>query len=196
VRFQATDGVRLRGTLVPGAGSRAPAVVLVHQSDGGPDQFDELVAHLHAAGYAALAYTSRPMPDRIDETKNARDVAGAVRALRRARGVDPQRIAVVGASIGASAAAYLSFSRVGRSLRAVVGLSPAEFYDDPPRGRHPHDVLLITDERERSAADFIAEVSPGIRVRISPVSGHGVALLPNATVRRWVLDWLAARLGA
>lgn len=193
IRFRASDGVRLRGTLVPGKGSRAPAVVLVHQSDGGPDQFDEFVPYLHDAGYAALTYLSRE-EDRLDEVKNARDVAGAVRAVRQQRGVDPDRVAVVGASIGAASAAYLSFQPAGRGLRAVVGLSPAPFFEEPPRGRRPHDVLLIADESERPDAEFIAEGSPGIEVRTSPVSGHGVALLPDEHVRDEVLDWLAERL--
>jgi hypothetical protein len=195
VRFRATDGVRLRGRVIRAAGGRAPAVVLVHQSDGGPDQFDAFLPYLHAAGYSALVYRSRAMPGRMDETANARDVAGAVALLRRDPRIEHRRIAVVGASIGASAAAYLGFSRLGRSLPAIVGLSPADFADDPPRGRHPHDVLLIADAAERPSADFIADGSPGIRVRTSPVAGHGVALLPDARVRGWVLGWLRERLG-
>jgi hypothetical protein len=169
--------------------------VLVHQSDGGPDQFDPFLPYLRAAGYSALVYGSRPMPGRMDEAANARDVAGAVALLRRIPRIQHRRIAVVGASIGASAAAYLSFTRVGRSLPAIVGLSPADFADDPPRGRHPHDVLLIADAAERPSADFIADGSRGIEVRTSPVGGHGVALLPEARVRGWVLSWLRARLG-
>jgi hypothetical protein len=192
LRFSATDGVKLRGTLVRGRG-RAPAVVLVHESDGGPSQFDDFVPALHQAGYAALTYTSRTGAGRLDETRNARDIAGAVRALRRHRGIDPKRIAVVGASIGAASAAYFAFTPLGRSTRAIVGLSPADFAGDPPKGR-PHDVLLIADKAERGSADFIAKGSKGIVVRTSPVNGHGVALLPDARVRAWVLDWLAQRL--
>jgi hypothetical protein len=194
VGFRATDGVRLHGRLVRAAGRRSPAVVLVHQSDGGPDQFDGFLPALRAAGYSTLAYRSRPMPGRMDETANARDVAGAVRMLRREPRIDGRRIAVVGASIGAAAAAYVGFTRTGRSLAAIVGLSPADFADFPPRGRRPHDVLLIADAAERPSAEFIAKGSPGIEVRTSPVSGHGVALLPDARVRGWVLGWLRARL--
>jgi dienelactone hydrolase len=194
LRFRASDGVRLRGTVFAGAGRRSPTVVLVHQSDGGPDQFKPFLPYLHAAGYTALTYTSRPLPGRMDEAANARDIAGAVGALRRRPGVDRRRIAVVGASIGAAAAAHLSFTTVGRSLAAIIGLSPASFRDDPPRGRHPHDVLLISDERERINADFIADGSPGITVEVAPIAGHGVALLPDRRVRHDVLAWLRARL--
>jgi hypothetical protein len=193
-RFRASDGVSLHGRLVPGGGRRAPGVVLVHESDGGPAQFELLIGYLHAKGYASLAYLSRAGPARLDETKNARDVAGAVLALRRDRRIDPRRIAVVGASIGASAAAYFSFTRVGRSVQAIVGLSPADFNDSPPRGRRPRDVLLVADAAERPAAEFIADGSPGITVRTAPVNAHGVALLPDERVRDQVLSWLADRL--
>ncbi|HEX8104649.1 MAG TPA: hypothetical protein VF533_18675 [Solirubrobacteraceae bacterium] len=194
VRFRATDGVRLKGRLVPGAGRRAPAVVLVHQSDGGPDQWDELVPYLHQAGFAALTYTSRAMPDRMNETHNARDVAGAIRALRRRPDVDGRRVAAVGASIGAAAVAYLGFTPTGKRLPAIVGLSPAPFTDAPPEGRRPHDMLLISDAAERSDAEFIASGERGITLRTAPVDGHGVALLADERVREQVLAWLSRRL--
>jgi dienelactone hydrolase len=194
VRFRATDGVSLRGSLVPGRARRAPAVVLVHESNGGPDQFDPFVPHLHARGYAALTYGSRPGSGRMDETRNARDIAGAVRALRRRSGIDPQRIAVVGASIGATSAAYLSFSSLGRGVRATVGLSPGTFLDEAPRGRAPRDLLLLSDEAERGSAEFIAEASPQVTTRVIPDGGHGVALLETASGREQVLEWLDEHL--
>ncbi len=194
VALRATDGLRLRGTLTPASGAPAPAVVLVHESNGGPEQFADFVPHLHAAGYAVLTYTSREGSGRVDETRSVRDVLGAIRALRRREAIDPERIAVVGASIGASTAVRLAFTRVGDGLPAIVGLSPSSSLDDDPEGREPQDVLLIADESERISADFRAEGHPGITVRTSPDYGHGVALLADARVRGWVLDWLEARL--
>ena len=194
VRFRAADGVALRGRLVPGRTPRSPGVVLVHQSDGGPDEFDRFIPYLHERGFAALSYRSRPHPERMDETENAQDIAGAVRALRRRQGIDPERIAVVGASIGATSAAYHSFSSTGRSVQATVGLSPGTFLDEAPPAGTPHDVLLIADEAERSSADFLAAQAPGITARVAPVAGHGVDLLDDARVRADVLEWLSARL--
>jgi len=194
VRFRAADGLPLRGELVPGRGARSPAVVLVHESNGGPDQFENFAAYLHEQGYAALTYRSRPLPERMDETENARDIAGAVRALRRRQGIDPERIAVVGASIGATSAAYHSFSSSGRRVRATVGLSPGTFLDEAPPAGAPRDVLLIADEAELPAAEFLAADSPGITARVAPLDGHGVALLEDARVRAVVLDWLRERL--
>jgi dienelactone hydrolase len=168
--------------------------VLVHESNGGPDQFNDFVPYLHAKGYAALIYRSRPLPERMDETTNARDIAGAVIALRRRRGIDPNRIGVIGASIGATSATYLNFLSLGRRVRATVGLSPTTFVTDPPAGRAPRAVLLIADDSERAKAEFIAAEAPGITTRVSPIAGHGVALLQDARVRSQVLDWLAVHL--
>lgn len=195
LRFRATDGVRLTGTLVPGPASPAPGVILVHEANAGPEQWEPFVAHLHAAGYATLAYRSRD-EQRLDETANARDVAGAIRAMTRQGGVDPRRIGLVGASIGATAVSYLNFLRAGRAVDASVGLSPASFLDEPPRGRRPLDLLLIADSSERGAAELIAQPSPGIEVRTAPVLGHGVELLADRRVREQVLDWLEERLQA
>jgi alpha-beta hydrolase superfamily lysophospholipase len=193
VRFSATDGVRLRGILVPGRDSPAPGVVLVHEANAGPEQWEPFVAYLHAAGYAALTYRSRER-QQLDETANARDVAGAVRAMREQEGVDRRRIGLVGASIGATAVSYLGFLPAGRAVDAGVGLSPATFLDEPPAGRAPRDLLLIADSSERGAAELIAERAPAIEVRTAPVLGHGVALLDDRRVRDQVLDWLAERL--
>ena len=193
VRFAASDGVRLAGTLVPGRGSPAPGVILVHEANAGPEQWEPFVAHLHAAGYATLTYGSRER-QRLDETANARDVAGAVGAMRERQGVDPQRIGLVGASIGATAVSYLSFLPAGRAVDAGVGLSPATFLDEPPSGRTPRDLLLIADSSERGAAELIAQAAPTIEVRTAPTLGHGVELLAERRVREQVLDWLAERL--
>jgi acetyl esterase/lipase len=169
-------------------------VILVHEANGGPEQWKPFVASLHAAGYATLTYRSRRR-QRLDEIANARDVAGAVAAMRERRGVDPQRIGVVGASIGATAVSYLSFLPAGRAVDAAVGLSPATFLDEPPPGRTPRGLLLIADSTERGAAELIAGWASTIEVRTAPVFGHGVALLADRRVREQVLDWLGDRLG-
>jgi hypothetical protein len=61
VRFKAADGQPVTAQYTP-AGDRAPAVVLLHEIRGGPDQWDPLVPLLHEAGFATLAYSSRVSP--------------------------------------------------------------------------------------------------------------------------------------
>jgi pimeloyl-ACP methyl ester carboxylesterase len=199
VRFRATDGVALHGTLTPAGGGRAPAVVLVHQYQGGPEQWQPMIPYLHKAGYVVLNYASRS-PDELDETILARDARGAIAELRREPGVDPQRVAILGASIGASTAAWVAGRRPDQRLRAAVGLSPAEsgsFFDAGDKGTfRPHDLLLIADSGELVEAKGIKQDAGGrgVTVKQSEQSGHGVELIADPTVRDAVIAWLDARM--
>src|SRR5215218_8319138 len=95
VRCKASDGRAVSAEYTP-AGANAPAVVLLHEIRGGVEQWDGLVPQLHAAGFATLAYVSRPA---IMERERIRDLLGAVRWLRARDDVDRRRLALVGASI-------------------------------------------------------------------------------------------------
>ncbi len=198
IAFRSSDGKRLHGMLRP-AGRRAPGIVLVHQYNGGPGQWDPIVGTLHEAGFATLAYTSRD-PAELDETLLARDVRGAVAALRRRPEVDGRRIGLLGASIGASAVAYAIGVEPTARVRAGVGLSPsesAELIDAGTRRRfRPHDLLLISDAHEASDVDYLRQDAhgKGITRYVSPDGGHGVLQLEVPAARRRLLDWLRERV--
>jgi pimeloyl-ACP methyl ester carboxylesterase len=195
IRFKASDGVPLEGRFIAGPGRRSPAVVLIHEYRGGPEQWQEFVPVLHRAGYAVLNYASRS-PQEIDETVLARDVIGAVSTLRRRHDVDPRRIALVGASIGGSAAVWATGVERRVPVRAAVGLSAVEgpaLIDVAMKGRfRPHDLLLIADKKEFSQVQNIREDAHGrgVTTWMSPLGGHGVRMLPSPAVRQKVLDWL------
>jgi dipeptidyl aminopeptidase/acylaminoacyl peptidase len=199
IRFRASDGVLLEGNFIAGRG-RAPAVVLIHEYRGGPQQWESLLPELHEAGYAVLNYASRSAQE-IDETVLARDVVGAVSALGRRDDIDGRRIALVGASIGASAAVWTVGVYRKVPVRAAAGLTAIEgpaLLDVSEKGRfRPHDLLLIADKREFSEAQHIREDAKGrgVTMWMSPIRGHGVAMLASAKVRRKVLEWLRAHLG-
>jgi dienelactone hydrolase len=199
IRFTATDGKRLHGTLTPGEGKRAPAVVLVHQYEGGPDQWTPWIPYLHQAGYAVLAYASRSAAE-LDETILARDARGAIAALRRQRDVDPSRIAILGASIGGSTVAWVAGRPPDQHLRAAIGLSPAEsasFFNAGDKGTfHPRNLLLIADHGELVEAQGLRQDAGGhgVTVKQSKDTGHGVDLVTDPTVRAAVISWLDARM--
>jgi hypothetical protein len=195
VRFRATDGRRVEGRFSEGRGRNAPAVVLLHEIRGGPDQWTPLLGSLHEAGFATLAYRSRPS---IVESERLPDAISALRWLRSRRGVDGSRLGMVGASIGASTTVLAMAGEGGRLARAAVALSPpdsSDMGDLQGRGRsRPHDLLLVSDQRESSSAEGMLEGARRSRALVSERPGHGVALLPEPEVRRALLRWLQTRV--
>jgi hypothetical protein len=194
VRLTAADGSSMTARYTP-AGERAPAVVLLHEIRGGPDQWDALVPYLHAAGFATLAYQSRAS---VLERLRVRDAVAAVRWLRARADVDPRRLALVGASIGASTTVFAMATTAGRMVDAAVALSPpdsADIWDLQGDGRYrPHDMLLVSDRREASSAEGMLDGAIRSKAIRSAQAGHGVALLAEPGVRRAVLTWLRERV--
>jgi hypothetical protein len=194
VRFRATDGEPVTGQFVA-AGRDVPAVVLLHEIRGGPDQWDPLVAHLHEAGFATLAYQSRAS---AFEKERLPDALGALRWLRDRDDVDPDRLALVGASIGASTTVLAMATGARRAVDAAVALSPPDSADiwalqDDDRYR-PHDVLLVSDEREATSAEGMMDGAVRSDIIRSEGPGHGIALLGEAGVRDALLGWLDERV--
>jgi hypothetical protein len=190
VRFKAADGEPVTAEYIA-AGKRAPGVVLLHEIRGGPDQWAPLLPYLHAAGYATLAYQSRGS---ALEHERLPDALAATRWLRARRDVDPRRLALVGASIGASTAVLAMATDARRAADAAVALSPPDSSDiwelqDDDRYR-PHDLLLVSDERESSSAEGMLEGAVRSEAMRSARPGHGVELLAEAAVRDALMAWL------
>jgi len=178
LRFRAGDGRRLHGELTPAERRHAAAVVLVHGLYGEPAQWDDFVGHLHRAGFATLAYASR-RDDETDEAVLARDLTGAVRALRARPEVDPDRIVLAGASVGGSTVAYALGTQPELPALGGVGFSavegPREVALSKRHAFRPHDLLLISDHREaQSARDLRADAhGKGIMIFFAETTGHG-----------------------
>ena len=195
VRFRASDGRRLHGELTPAERRPAPAVVLVHGLYGEPSQWDDFVAHLHRAGFATLAYASRSDSE-VDEAVLARDLTGAVSALRARPEVDPDRIVLGGASVGGSTVAYALGTQPDLPARGGVGFSaldgPREAALSKRNAFRPHGLLLVSDHREVDNARNLRDAAhgKGITIHVAETTGHGVALLQDASVRDRAIAWL------
>jgi hypothetical protein len=190
VRFHAADGGPVTAKYTA-AGRHAPAVVLLHEIRGGPDEWTPLVSYLHAAGYATLAYQSRAS---VLERDRLPDALAAVRWLRARRNVDSRRLALVGASIGASTAVLAMATGARRTVDAAVALSPPDSGDIwalQGKGRYrPHDMLLVSDKREAISAEGMLEGAVRSKTMRSARAGHGIALLAEPGVRDALLAWL------
>lgn len=194
VHFKANDGRRVAGRYTA-AGRGAPAVVLLHEVNSDASQWDSLVPYLRARGFATLAYDSRP--SRM-EGERLPDLIGAVRWLRGRDDVDRDRVGIVGASIGASTAVLAMATHVGRRVDAAVALSPPDSSDiwalQDAKRYHPHDMLLVSDDREASSANGMLEGAVRSRALKSERPGHGVVLLEHPGIRQALVAWLEKRV--
>jgi pimeloyl-ACP methyl ester carboxylesterase len=126
LRFPAADGTQLDGVLM---GSGPAGVVLLHQHPADLCGFWPYAVYLSRRGLQALAidlrcYGRSACPQADDaRSRVVDDVAGAVATLR-ARGA--KRVALVGASLGASTA-LLAGAALRPPVAAVVSLSTGKF---------------------------------------------------------------------
>ncbi len=121
VTLRTSDELTLRGWFAPG--SRRAAVIFTH--GGGGNRMDlyaeaRLIAH---HGYGVLLYDSRASGESDGDLatrgdREQRDVEAALDFVSSRREVDPDRIALVGFSIGAASVAMVAASDV--RARAVI----------------------------------------------------------------------------
>jgi hypothetical protein len=197
VGFRATDRQPVSGVLTI-AETGAPALVLVHQSDGGAEHWDAFVPYLQEAGFSTLAYDGR---GGLDERELVSETEGAVEFLDHRR--DVGAIGVVGASIGANTAALALARDRGRRLQAGVALSPADSVIAErmqATGRYrPHHLLVVADPDEFPAAQRFLRGAIDARAVKTREYGHGVDLLGGGVVaghdadRTSILRWLTSQ---
>jgi hypothetical protein len=194
VRFRAGDGEPVAGEYTP-AGRDARALVLLHDINGGPSQWERLIPYLHDAGFATLNYRSRASSL---ESERLLDAIGALRWLRARGDIDAQRIGMVGSSIGASTAVLGIATNARATVDAAVALSPvdaSEIWDLQADDRYrPHDVLFVADEHEAVSAREMLDGAVRSRFLQSEEQGHGVTLLGERRVHDALLAWLDERI--
>lgn len=207
IEFTTSDGFTIHGTLTPGL-STSPAVVLVHQLGSTRAEWTTLTERLHVAppitvlaidmrGHGASA-TGPDGPidvgqfDAAHWAATSNDVLGAVAYLRTSpHGLSPQRIGLVGASIGSTAAILAAAS--DPTLDTIVTLSPGRAYRGvdaitPAIGLGPRHLLSLAASGE---ADSIEASSAFVRITtgeelVLDGNEHGIALLaahPEAMTR-------------
>lgn len=214
-----SDGVRIAGTLRRGGDPTAPAVVLVHALGADRSEVAPLVEALsEPPGLTTLAIDMRGHGesvhgpddtniawqdfDQADWEAAANDVRAAVDFLVADPELDPRGIALVGSSIGSSAAivAAAEDERIGavvaispgRAYRGVDAITPVDSYGDRVA------LLAIAAEGEPPAAETarnIARIARRGSLQLYPGDAHGVALAESSPrmpqrVRSFLVDAL------
>lgn len=126
VSFPTAHGRMLRGWFIPASKDAAPAVALLHGWGGNAETMLPLAGPLHRAGHAVLLFDARchGMSDGdgfASLPRFAEDLEHALDWLRGQPGIDPNRLAAIGHSVGAGAALLVA-SRSPR-LAAVVSIA-------------------------------------------------------------------------
>lgn len=207
------DGVTIRGTLVlPKRPDPAPAVVLVHMVSGDRTGWTDWQLLLADEGFASFAIDLRghgqseggPSGHQQFSPKEwqagVSDVRNAVLVLKEYPDkVNPERIAVMGASIGANYAIELGAEMSGLPVIAVsAGLNY--------RGVDVRDALtglgrrafLIGQMEDAPAEEFLMwaqEQVPEATVWREDGGAHGLALFPNGPLENQILVFLRDRMG-
>jgi len=206
VVFNSSDGVELAGFLVPGSPG-GPGVCLFHMMGKDRNSWGDLPARLNAGGCTVLAVDLRGHGEsRARKTAGGEerldyrtmtpaqfagmvdDVGSAVRYLTGPGKADPNRVVIIGASIGANAA-FLA----ARDLPGVVGcalLSPGLDYrglkvEEAAAGYGERRLFLVAARGDRYSQDTVlalaARTSPDqTSTRLIDGDAHGTQMLDES----------------
>ena len=211
--FPSTDGVTIAGELYesPSAlramGDRAPAVLLVHMLSRSRGDWGGLPDRIRDAGLTALAIDLRGHGQSSGSAQDLQvmiqDVRAAAQWLASRPNVRGDRLAIVGASLGASLALLAAVDLP--QVRAIGLLSPSLDY----RGLRTDTGLvkrlggrslwLAASDQDplalRTLRDMAAEPSGPREQHVSTAPAHGTVLLDrDGDVARVLVDWLRRSL--
>ena len=220
IKYTTSDGVTIVGDYwTPiDMDHKAPVVILLHMYRSNRHAFEPLVPALEQAGFAILTIDlrghgesiepeSRMLPKKVRDRDAAlframyRDVAGAYNWLQQRPEVDLSRLAIVGASVGCSAA--LDYAGRDRSVDVLALMTPGKDYLGLDSTAHikkylQRPVLMLSSEEERSAGtDLLASLAPGTEVQIyTQTDIHGTDMFGKVKgVEQRVADFLKSHVG-
>ena len=207
VSFQSADGTTIAGEFFEASNRPSPGVVLVHMLSRNKADWHALPDRIRDAGISALTIDLRghggSSGASSDLTAMVQDVRAAAQWLASRPNVRPDRIAIVGASLGASLA--LLAAADSQLVRAVGAVSPALDYRGLRTdvalvkriGARPLWLAASTEDplALRTVRDFAAESSGPREQHLSSVPAHGTRLLErDDDAARALVDWLRRSL--
>ncbi|MBI3961672.1 MAG: alpha/beta fold hydrolase [Deinococcus sp.] len=205
-------GFTIAGTYRPAPGRHHPALVLLHQLGGSRADLAEVGKALAHDGYPSLAIDLRGHGESTkfqgaeltwDNMSTGlrrwatQDVEAAVTFLREQTGVDPERIAIFGASLGANVA--INYAAADPLIPTVILLSPGLEYQGidtreavAASGSRP--ILMVSSEEDSYAYQSTEALmglaaSPHSLQLVLPGAAHGLDLLDDALYQD-ILQWL------
>jgi len=204
ISITTADGIKLAATeKYPVRNVLSPAVILIHQFGGNRHQWDQYIQAFLDQGIAVVSYDIRgfgdsPMPTiPTDQTtylnQMPTDLTAVVNYVKSQVNIDPQKINVIGASIGADIAFVGAGSNLG--INKTVLLSPA-IHAGALDGQgvtnfSPHSIFGLSDEAEKIDLQKIMDrVAEPKKLTITPETGHGIELLTQTGTLDDTIKWI------
>jgi pimeloyl-ACP methyl ester carboxylesterase len=173
----------------------------LHSAYASRHEWDGFIPVLQQAGFSVLAVDLRGHGQTGGELaweKMPKDTPAMLATLRSRPEVEPQRIGIIGASIGANLA--LAEAARDPQMRAVALLSPGLNYFtvdtiEPMKAYGARPVFIAVAEKDGFAASSsqeLAKIAQGpVELKIYPGESHGTELLRAQNDLSGVLiDWL------
>ena len=199
--FITNDGLSVAGTYYAAPTRPAPAALLLHMNGSNKNSWKAFAAQLQAAGYSVLAIDLRGHGEtggKVDWNKAPGDVLEVLNQMRNLPDVDPARISVIGASIGANLAVQACAD--SQACKSVVMISPGLNYLGvmalDPLTRYGNGSVLIIASRDDqpSGTDSVTldkDAKGNHTLQLYNGSAHGTDLLgTQPDVIRLVIQWL------
>lgn len=203
VNIRTSDNVKIKGTLYmpKKIAGKVPGILLLHQLGRDRHSWSSLVPLLIKEGYVVLAIDLRGHGESIvfgdtirryrqfsnDDYKNMIiDVSSAVKYLKSVKEVKAEKIAIIGASIGANLA--LQYAARDKEVRTVVLLSPGLNYRSLETLPYLKDydrraLFIVASEGDVYSANSSkrlreeAKLADPCKLKIYTGSAHGTDLL-------------------
>ena len=205
--IEASDGLNLVGSYYAPIEMSPPwpGVILLHMLGGDRSSWDDFARQLTSAGYAVFALDMRGHGDTggvVDWNLAGNDIQQVWNNLSTRKDIDPDRMALVGASIGANMALVAGANEAG--VRTVVLLSPGLDYAGVTTeaamvafGDRP--VLIVASQEDTYAANSsrnLEEIAIGeARLVMYQNAGHGTHMLAGETgLGKLIVEWLDTHL--
>lgn len=217
ITFSSADDTIIYGTYYPVADAKPPGMALVHMLRSNRQAWESFAMRAQAAGIATLAIDMRGHGESVqrgtdilsysefdtaDWERVMLDIDAALDELR-ARGADPDNLALVGASIGGNLS--LRYAATHPEVQALILLSPGSDYrgieikdDLKAYGRRP--IMLVVAEGDAYSVTSVREldaIAPGLcEIREYPGAAHGSDIFMTAEgAEAQALLWLHKFIG-
>jgi len=208
INLTAQDGLSLEASFYPakGAASTAPALLLLHTAYGDRRAWHGFAKAAQEAGYAVLALDSRghgkSAGEKVFDTAMDRDVDAALTWLMTYTGINPERVGIAGASVGANLA--LRAGARHPQIKSVALLSPGmQLWDIGIQeaiidyGQRP--VLIVVSEEDAYPASSCQQLGAMAlgehRLHVFTGAAHGTDMIQaHDDLAPMLLDWFDNKL--